>query len=1386
MNWSPRGKQLAIALQSGDIVTYSPTAPDSPKTTISKPESVAGNRVLSTNWLANPTFFTVYAPVGPLEPKIAQSHYVVDFDSKSNTATDTSLSAPYFPFPGLRNPGAFVLVFRNWDPVKFLLVVGDSTSQEIGSIGCYMEASGEVWYNLNVDEAYTPSLPLDKDMNDTILLGLDLDLTATSKYDHLSPSGEKVEVPPPPIMYAYSSDGTFIGWHVTNGTAKMYPGMKNAVAESSVDAPMSLTPAPSTMNEDHASSSGVTQPFTGFGGLEKSSQPTFGSTGFGQSSGTPSTFSPGTQTGGFAGFANGGNLSNFSQPSFGQTGFGQLSQPSTFGQAQTSSVFGRSPAPALGQTSQPSVFGQTDRLPSFLKLPPFGQPSFDQTSAFGSNGTSGGGFGAFANNNFGSSSTLQGPNPSFSDTQGGPKSSEIIREVSMGIDSSGGGFGGLSLGGDGGSRPVQGKDQGSLFGVAGTQPSSIPPFGSSTVGSGFGAFSNWDQAKLDTPSPPNTQTDTPRPVSTFGQTGFGTKSTPAFGQPGFGSTSTLVPASFGTSISPSFVTPSSGGFGAWSNAISSLSVPGTSGPKKLAQLDEGDSQVESKREPKHVLAPPEKSDLTALRDQPKPESSAPSKSRQEISAPSPTSSPESSKPLTTPGVTSSPPFERSPSPSPFGNPAVDEPPSISGAFANLRQSTFSLGDSVFGAPDKNSPFFKPVQPTLTTTPAKVSAFDIPVTASPAPSSTTPIFGRSSVFGHPTPSTTPKTPAISAPVTGGFSAFASVTSPFGKVDGTGKSFSDLLKTPDKTEEPAKPIQRPTVFSLPDPTEKDEPSKTPTKTSPAASTVFSLAALTPPPDLSSLGLGTPSTDAEHPSGDEYSEDGSSQQSGEEGDEGEEEDGEDTEEYGSDSESGSFLDESLSYEDIGAHLDEEGIEGPHELSPVAEETTLPLESGDEGDTTQSPRKKKLTPDPTKVALPASRESSLQPGCRSSSNSPSVTPKPTNAKLPSPEATSVQQSREPSTTPPSTPAKLNSNLPVPSTSSYGIGLGRPPAKPTRSSPLTGDPISGKDASKPLLPTTTPLLPKARPASPKVAFGQWDTSGSQHKKPDLSKIQPFSLGTPPTNATSGPAKTPFVGAPSTSLFGKPGEPPTHSLGIAPIPPQPTPRGEPISDQGDVPTQVSLNNFSHKPPAHVQGTRGGFFGRPTAESSPPPNETPGHPNKPPSVPPTIAKPETDIKSAFLLTTSKQSPATLPAATPPKPVQQFIPEPSPAEGLQAECQYLYLSMSKDIEEVSHGPFFLDFETGRAHRNQLKGAARKMPQRRAELLKPRVNPPQPLPGIRRGGLEDPQKWLLPDIPAYGKAMKSLHADIAALKESWRPFHQALVEIEGDMLKGARLFC
>lgn len=127
-----------------------------------------------------------------------------------------------------------------------LLFIGDSTSSDIGLIGSIAEDSGESWHNLSLEETSTPSLPLDKDQNDTILLGMDVDLTSSESYHHSTTSGETLELPAHPIMYAYASDGTVLGWHVLNVTGAPYPGMVAAV-NTSTSAPA----VPSSMVRKH-------------------------------------------------------------------------------------------------------------------------------------------------------------------------------------------------------------------------------------------------------------------------------------------------------------------------------------------------------------------------------------------------------------------------------------------------------------------------------------------------------------------------------------------------------------------------------------------------------------------------------------------------------------------------------------------------------------------------------------------------------------------------------------------------------------------------------------------------------------------------------------------------------------------------------------------------------------------------------------------------------------------------------------------------------------------------------------------------------------------------------------------------------------------------------
>ncbi|KAH7884575.1 hypothetical protein F5I97DRAFT_1473825 [Phlebopus sp. FC_14] len=234
ISWSPKGKQLALGLQNGDIVTYSPTATATPKSSFPRPPSADSMSAICIQWLSTTSFHAIYAPPGQLAPDVEQLHFHVSLDPKKSIIQDVKFNSPYLPFPGLRPPGAFMVCLRSWDPFKALLFIGDGTSSDIGLIGSIADSTAESWHNLSLEETSTPGLPLDKDQNDTVMLGLDLDLTNASIYRYSTPSGESLELPSAPIMYAYASDGTITGWYLLNTAGKVYPGMTSAAIVSTV------------------------------------------------------------------------------------------------------------------------------------------------------------------------------------------------------------------------------------------------------------------------------------------------------------------------------------------------------------------------------------------------------------------------------------------------------------------------------------------------------------------------------------------------------------------------------------------------------------------------------------------------------------------------------------------------------------------------------------------------------------------------------------------------------------------------------------------------------------------------------------------------------------------------------------------------------------------------------------------------------------------------------------------------------------------------------------------------------------------------------------------------------------------------------------------------
>lgn len=104
ISWSPKGKQLALGMRSGSIVTYAPTSTSAPKSSIPSPPSSSNACVISTTWLSASSFHAIYAQL-PLNPEVEQTHFHVSLDGKTNSAQDLKFSSPYYPLPGLRPPG---------------------------------------------------------------------------------------------------------------------------------------------------------------------------------------------------------------------------------------------------------------------------------------------------------------------------------------------------------------------------------------------------------------------------------------------------------------------------------------------------------------------------------------------------------------------------------------------------------------------------------------------------------------------------------------------------------------------------------------------------------------------------------------------------------------------------------------------------------------------------------------------------------------------------------------------------------------------------------------------------------------------------------------------------------------------------------------------------------------------------------------------------------------------------------------------------------------------------------------------------------------------------------------------------------------------------------
>jgi nucleoporin NUP159 len=614
VSWSTRGKQIAIGTSGGDILQYSPTDPSEAKATIPRANGpdLAGTIPIMIQWLSNYTFYVIYAaprPEASLDDYQPDQHnYILTYDKKNSHVADTSIPLPWEPYGLSREPGHQIASLRGWGRFKHLVFVNDAHASNVGIIGCIGDASASeegVWSKISSEDE-TITFPLTSEMDDTSLVGMDMDLSAeTSLLGANQANGDDPTIPPAPILYLLTNDSVVVAFHIVSEDGLPYPGMVRA-ANSSTDQAMEMSMEKSQrmdmsivkdqgmeMSMEKIPTAQPAKAAPSAFGTSAPAAPSFGQTGFGFGAAPAPKF-------GSSGFGSApgkilqpfalGNVTDWYPAASAFGGFGV--SHTTTGPTLGFGAFANS-KPAFGQSS----FGTPAATPSAASPP--SQPT--TTSAFG------GGFAAFAGpkpafgqSSFGTpatqsnppvSETKQGPNPFGSSTPttsafGQPTAATPATPTSPNTEPT-----------SGPSSAAQGPGQ-----IPSKDVSVAPTETVFKPASGFGAFSNLNtggaggfnflnpkpvdpQAKplafggFAGVSTPSTITSTapkfgaPATGPKFGQSGFGQS---AFGQTGFGQTAAAPaksPFATATATATSNSTASSGGgFGAFASAPTSFAA----------------------------------------------------------------------------------------------------------------------------------------------------------------------------------------------------------------------------------------------------------------------------------------------------------------------------------------------------------------------------------------------------------------------------------------------------------------------------------------------------------------------------------------------------------------------------------------------------------------------------------------------------------------------------------------------------------------------------------------------------------------------------------------------------------------------------------------------
>lgn len=427
LSWSAKGKQLCAGMADGSISQMTPDGEgkgDIPKppnsgdchgmhklriaflfhnsyTNISMPVS-------SLTWLENNLFLTIHSATNASPP--SSIYHIVTRQSQTSF-TFQKLTDPVEPFGAEKAPHHAILRLRDFLNLQDLLIVSSTASTEVGILTRSKTPLANDKPADSITNVFTttefledtrrPTLPMTETMDDSVTVGVALDLSSTEKVYKPIPSDEELDQSPGPLpgFWVLTHEGVLCSWWlVYNEAVKQghnYPGL--AMMDSSSQSASTSTQAAPSLSASPFAAAGPS-PFAA--STPPTAAPAFGnSSQLGQKSSpwASSTTTSATPTGG---------------ATFGSSTFG--SSPSG-----TGSAFGKTSALGFGQSSQlgmrtsPWTSGATSK-------PAFGQSGFSSFASGGSNQSPFGTAAAPASNSSGAATTTtSGSGFSAFSSQGG-------------------------------------------------------------------------------------------------------------------------------------------------------------------------------------------------------------------------------------------------------------------------------------------------------------------------------------------------------------------------------------------------------------------------------------------------------------------------------------------------------------------------------------------------------------------------------------------------------------------------------------------------------------------------------------------------------------------------------------------------------------------------------------------------------------------------------------------------------------------------------------------------------------------------------------------------------------------------------------------------------